>query len=190
MGDAAEVRLRPATAADSERLFHWRNLPDVARWMYSDHVITADEHARWIATALPDPTRRYWIIEMDGTPVGLAGLVDISAQNRKATLIHYLADPITRGRGLGAFVEVWLLDQAFGALKLNKLSCEVLYENERAWRLHEGFGFTREAYYRAHIWKAGAPHDAVGLAILADEWGAIRPASVARLQGKGFAIAG
>ena len=188
MSDAAEVRLRPATAADSERLFRWRNLPDVARWMYSDHLITPDEHARWIATALVDPTRRYWIIEMDGTPVGLAGLVDISTRNRTATLVHYLADPITRGRGLGAFVEVWLLDQTFRELELNKLWCEVLFENQRAWKMHEGFGFTREAHYRAHVWKAGTPHDVLGLGMLAEDWTRRRGVSVARLRARGFTI--
>ena len=188
MSEAVDARLRPATAADSERLLQWRNLPDVARWMYSDHLITPDEHARWIVAALTDPTRRYWIVEMDGAPVGMAGLVDISQQNRKATLVHYLADPATRGEGLGAFIEVWLLDQTFRELKLNKLCCEVLAVNERARTMHEGFGFTREAYYRAHVWKAGAPCDVVGLAILADEWTTARPAAIARLQARGFAI--
>lgn len=188
MSDRVDVRLRPATAADSARMLDWRNQPEVARWMYSDHLITPDEHARFMAQALTDPTRRYWIVELDGAPVGLAGLVDISTQNRKATLVHYLADPITRGRGLGAFVEVWLLDQTFRELGLNKLSCEVMLENERAWKMHEGFGFTREAYYRAHVWKAGAPRDVVGLAMLAEDWAATREASVARLRAQGFAI--
>jgi UDP-4-amino-4,6-dideoxy-N-acetyl-beta-L-altrosamine N-acetyltransferase len=183
-----DARLRPATAADSARMLAWRNQPDVARWMYSDHLITAEEHARFIATALTDPGRHYWIVEFDGAPVGLAGLVDISAQNRKATLVHYLADASVRGKGLGAFVEIWLLDKTFRELKLNKLSCEVLLENEGAWRLHEGFGFTREALFRAHVWKAGAPCDVVGLGMLAAEWAAARPAAVARLRARGFQV--
>ena len=188
MGDAAEVRLRPATAADSERLFHWRNLPEVAMWMYSDHVITADEHARWIATALPNPTRRYWIIEMDGTPVGLANLVDIDLANRKASWAYYLADPAVRGKGVGAFVEVWVIDRVFRELQLNKLCCEVLIENEAVWKMHEGFGFVREALYRDHVWKGGKPRDVVGLGLLARDWESVRGESVGRLRARGFAI--
>jgi UDP-4-amino-4,6-dideoxy-N-acetyl-beta-L-altrosamine N-acetyltransferase len=188
MSDAAEIRLRPATAADSERLFHWRNLPEVARWMYSDHVITPDEHARWIATALPDPSRRYWIIEMDGTPVGLANLVDIDHGNRKASWAYYLADPAVRGKGVGAFVEVWVIDHAFRELRLNKLCCEVLIENEAVWKMHEGFGFLREALYREHVWKDGAPRDVVGLGLLARDWAKVRGESVARLRDRGFVI--
>ena len=188
MSDAADVRLRPATAADSERLLHWRNLPEVAMWMYSDHLIAADEHARWIATALPDPRRRYWIIEMDGAPVGLANLADIDPANRKASWAYYLADPAVRGQGVGAFVEVWVIDHAFRDLGLNKLCCEVLIENEAVWKMHEGFGFVREALYRDHVWKDGAPRDVVGLGLLAADWAAARGGSVERLRARGFDI--
>lgn len=184
-----DVSLRLATAADADRMLDWRNQPEVARWMYSDHIITAEEHARFVAAALDDPTRRYWIIELDGLPVGLANLVDISRVNRKASWAYYLADPATRGKGVGAFVEVWVLDHVFRELGLHKLCCEVLIENEAVWKMHESFGFVREALYRAHVWKAGQPRDVVGLGILADEWAAARPASAARLRDKGFAIA-
>ena len=39
--------------------------------------ISAEEHARWLAAALSAEDRRYWIIEMDGAPVGLANLARI-----------------------------------------------------------------------------------------------------------------
>jgi len=167
----------------------WRNQPEVARWMYSDHLITEDEHRRFMDTALSDPARRYWIIEMDGAPVGLANLADISPTHRKASWAYYLADPATRGQGVGAFVEVFVLDYVFRELGLNKLCCEVLVENEAVWKMHEGFGFTREALFRAHVWKGGAPRDVVGLGILAEDWARARPASVARLRERGFEIA-
>ena len=185
---SAHIVLRLATHRDSARLLAWRNLPQVAQWMYSDHLIAAEEHARWSQSALTDPRCRYWIIELDGTPVGLANLGDISETNRKASWAYYLAEPATRGKGVGAYVEVFVLDHAFQTLGLNKLSCEVLIENDAVWKMHESFGFVREALYRAHVWKGGDPRDVVGLAILADQWAAARPASVARLREKGFEI--
>ncbi len=188
MTSPVDVDLRPATLADSARMLAWRNQPDVAQWMYSDHVISAEEHAAFVARALNDPTRRYWIIELDGAPVGLANLAEISEVNRKASWAFYLADPSTRGKGVGAFVEVFVLDFAFRELGLHKLCCEVLMENEAVWKTHESFGFLREALYRAHLWKAGMPRDVVGLAMLANEWERARPASVARLRAKGFEI--
>ena len=188
MTSPAHVCLRPATADDSARMLNWRNQPDVAQWMYSDHVISAEEHEVFMARVLKDPDRRYWIIELDGAPVGLANLADISQTNRKAFWAFYLADPATRGKGVGAFVEVFVLDFAFRELGLQKLCCEVLIENEAVWKTHESFGFVREALYRSHVWKAGVPRDVVGLGMLASEWEAARPASVTRLRAKGFEI--
>lgn len=182
------VALRDLTPDDSDRLLAWRNLPEVARWMYSDHEISRPEHDRWFAGLAGDPTRKYWIIELDGEPVGLANLADISPAHRKAAWAYYLASPSVRGKGVGAFVEVFVLDHVFRDLALNKLCCEVLLENEAVWKMHESFGFQREALYHDHIWKGGAPHDVVGLAILAADWAKARPASVERLRARGFVI--
>ena len=182
------VRLRDLTPDDSDRLLAWRNLAEVARWMYSDHEISRAEHDRWFAGIAGDATRKYWIIELDGEPVGLANLADISPVNRKASWAYYLASPAVRGKGVGAFVEVFVLDHAFRDLALNKLCCEVLLENEAVWKMHESFGFQREALYRDHVWKSGAAHDVVGLAILAPDWAKVRETSVERLRARGFEI--
>ena len=63
------VTFRDVEEADKARLLAWRNAPEIARWMYGAHEITSDEHERWWATALRDPRRRYWIIEVDGAPL-------------------------------------------------------------------------------------------------------------------------
>ena len=183
---AATITLRDVGPADKARLLAWRNQPEVARGMYGDHVITPEDPERWFASALADTRRRYWIIDLDGLPTGLANFYDIDPANRKAAWAYYLADPSTRGKGVGAFVEFWMIEHAFGQLGLGKLWCEVLSENEAVWKLHESFGFRREALFRAHVWKAGAPLDVVGLGLLASDWTAQRPESLRRLREKGF----
>lgn len=183
---APVIELRPVAGADSARLLAWRNMPEVSAWMYSDHVISPAEHDRWFAAAMADPRRRYWIIEFEGQPVGLANLYDIAPEHRKCAWAYYLADPATRGKGVGAFVEFRMIDHVFRDLGLNKLWCEVLIENEPVWRLHESFGFRREALYRAHVWKSGRPEDVVGMGLLAEDWALVRPTSLARLESRGF----
>ena len=188
MSGAPQVALRPLEAADSPRLLAWRNQPEVAEWMYSDHPITPDEHARWFAAAMTDPRRRYWVIESAGAPVGLANLYDLAPEHGRTAWAYYLADPSTRGQGIGAFVEYWVIEQVFGELGLGKLWCEVLIGNEPVWRLHEGFGFMREALFRAHVIKHGVPTDVVGLGLLKADWEARREASRERLRGRGFLV--
>lgn len=186
---APKVVLRPAAPADRDRLLAWRNQPQVAQWMYSDHEIAPDEHARWFEAALADPRRRYWVIEADAKPVGLANLYDLTPEHGRSSWAYYLADPSTRGQGIGAFVEYWVIEHVFGELGLNKLWCEVLIGNEGVWKLHEGFGFRREALLREHVIRNGAAADVVGLGLLKSDWAEQRAISRERLVGRGFDLA-
>jgi UDP-4-amino-4,6-dideoxy-N-acetyl-beta-L-altrosamine N-acetyltransferase len=179
------VALRPLRSDDGARVLGWRNSPEVAAYMYTDHAISADEHAHWLSAALGMDDRRYWIIEMDGAPVGLANLARIDQAARRCEWAYYLANGSTRGRGVGAQVEYAVIHYVFAGLKLNKLWCEVLLGNEAVWGLHESFGFRREALFRQHVCKGGCFQDVVGLGLLAEDWAIAEPGCAARLLAKG-----
>lgn len=179
------VRLRRLAEADSARVLAWRNSPEVAAYMYTDHLIGPAEHDRWFAGALQAPDRRYWIIEMDGQPVGLANVARIDPTARRCEWAYYLGEASTRGRGVGAQVEYIVLRHVFEDLGLNKLWCEVLEENAAVWKLHESFGFRREALFREHVFKSGRFQDVMGLGMLRRDWDAARPDIEARLRERG-----
>lgn len=181
------LRLRRVAPDDSARLLAWRNSPQVAAYMYGDHVISQPEHDRWFRAAMDAQDRRYWIIEADGEPVGLANLVKIDRLSRRCEWAYYLGEASTRGQGLGAQIEYLVLRHVFETLGLNKLWCEVLAGNEAVWKLHESFGFVREALLRDHVFKAGRLQDVVGLGMLKRDWDAARPAIEARLRARGIA---
>jgi UDP-4-amino-4,6-dideoxy-N-acetyl-beta-L-altrosamine N-acetyltransferase len=183
---AQSVDLRPVERTDKDRILAWRNSPDVRPYMYTDHLISAEEHERWFAGIWGDETRRYWIIELNGRPVGLANLYDIDRRNSRSAWAYYLADPSVRGLGLGSYVEYWVLDYVFEGLNLAKLWCEVLVSNEPVWRLHKTFGFTVEARFRGHILRGETREDVLGLGILAADWRARRPAMAERLRARGY----
>jgi UDP-4-amino-4,6-dideoxy-N-acetyl-beta-L-altrosamine N-acetyltransferase len=185
---AARVDLRPVEARDRARILAWRNSPDVRAYMYTDHVIAPDEHDRWFDGLTGDAARTYWIIEMDGAPVGLANLYDLDRRNQRCAWAYYLADPTTRGKGVGSYVEYWVLEYVFEGLRLAKLWCEVLASNEAVWKLHETFGFVVEARFRGHVIKGEARVDVLGLGLLAQDWRARRPAMAERLTARGFEI--
>ena len=178
------VHLRGLRAADGARVRGWRNSAEVARYMYGDHEIGEAEHAAWLQSALTGEDRRYWIVERDGAPVGLANLARIDRAASRCDWAFYLAEPAVRGQGVGAAVEYLVLAHVFETLRLNKLWCEVLAENTAVIGLHERFGFTREALLREHVMKSGARHDVVGLGLLRREWPAIKAAMSPRLEGR------
>jgi len=180
--------LRPLTAADGPRVLAWRNSDAVAPYMYGDHLISSAEHQHWLAQALSQEDRRFWIVLLDEAPVGLANLVRIDRDNLRCDWAYYLAEASTRGRGVGAQVEYLTLRFVFEVLGLNKLWCEVLFENTSVWSLHESFGFVREALYRDHVSKAGQFRDVVGLGLLARDWPQARLGAERRFRDKGIAL--
>ena len=183
------VSLRPLTVDDGPRVLAWRNSDVVAPFMYGDHQITPVEHELWLQKALTLTDRRFWIIQLEDAPVGLANILRIDRHNSRCDWAYYLAEPSTRGRGVGAQVEYLTLRFVFEVLGLNKLWCEVLIENSAVWHLHESFGFIREALYRDHVRKAGQFRDVVGLGLLARDWPAARQTAESRFLDKRIDLA-
>ena len=179
------IQLRPLELRDREAILHWRNQPDVARYMYTDHVISEEEHARWFERVMGEETSKYWVIELDDEGVGVAYITDIDTHNERCFWGFYLANPAVRGRGVGSFVEHFVLRHVFEDMGLNKLCCEVLTFNEAVIGMHESFGSAREGLFRQHIKKAGAFHDVVRLAMLREQWLEGRAGIEQRLRDKG-----
>lgn len=169
------VELRPVEESDSERLFTWRNLPEVRQFMFNDGEIQRDGHCRWLMKILVDPTRRDWIIEHDELPVGLISLTDIDDANRRCSWGFYVASATLRGQGVGSAAWYQVLQVAFEDLNLEKVCSEVLSTNQSVVALHEKFGFRREAYLRSQVQRPGGRVDVVGLAMLRREWQLSRP---------------
>jgi UDP-4-amino-4,6-dideoxy-N-acetyl-beta-L-altrosamine N-acetyltransferase len=180
------VGLREIRESDKQLLLGWRNLPEVAEYMYSDHVIKQAEHDKWFKAAFDDRSKHYWIITLDSEDVGLANIYNIDLHNRRCYWAFYLASPSVRGRGVGSFVEYSVLRHVFDEMGLNKLCCEVLGFNEPVVRMHQSFGFRQEGTFREHIFKQGTAHDVICMAILRDEWAAAKPQIEERLSSKGL----
>ena len=188
------ITLRSIAPEDRDRLLVWRNAPHVAQYMYTDHLISPEEHARWFAGLEHDKRRKYWIIESDGTPLGLVNLYDIDEHNRRCCWAFYLGSEEGRGAGVGSQVECAILTHVFETMGFNKLCCEVLGSNEAVWAMHQKFGFVKEGVLRSHVWKAGAFHDVVMLGMTAEDWRQQRETPrikrlLERMQGPVFAAA-
>ena len=180
------VHLRDVQPEDKEKIREWRNLPEIARYMYTDHYITPEEHERWFQRIMSDPSYRYWIIVCDGVDVGLVNIYNLDQRNQRCYWAFYVADPNVRGKGVGSFVEYSILHYVFDELGLNKLCCEVLAFNEAVTNMHKSFGFQQEGLYREHIIKGGEPFDVVALAMLRKEWESRKPEMEERLRMKGL----
>lgn len=180
------IVLRDLLPEDEEMIRNWRNLPDVAEHMYTDHHIAPKEHRMWFQGILNDPTRRYWIIALDQQSVGLVNLYDIDYGHKRCYWAFYVAGPDARGKGVGGFAEYSVLQYVFDRLHFNRLCCEVLASNHAVVEMHKRFGFAQEARFRQHVIKGGERVDVVSLAILREEWESRKPEIEEWLRRKGL----
>ena len=124
---SGSVALRRATAQDSSRILAWNGAPEVRARSRDPRPISPEDHARWFAARLADPSSSLWIALLDDCPVGVvridrdgpigrarrasvAGRARTSAAGRaraasRADLvpgrISIVLDASVRGRGLG-----------------------------------------------------------------------------------------
>ena len=170
----ADIKLIPLQAEHLELVRGWRNSEEVSKYMYTSNSISEQDQINWFEKVKNDTTSIYWIIEYEDKKLGLASVTNISKLYDSCTWAFYLGDSSIRGAGIGSKVEYNVLQYVFETLKLNKLNCTVFPTNDNVIKMHEGFGFRREAYFRQHVLKDGKYLDVVGLGILKSEWALIQ----------------
>lgn len=98
-----EVRLRPATIADAELLFIWRNDPLTRQQSIHTDPVTWESHLAWLAASLQNPDRQLFIAEQaekgEQKPVVL-GTVRADKTDAGYELSWTVA-PARRGNGWG-----------------------------------------------------------------------------------------
>lgn len=165
-----DVILSPIEESHLELIRTWRTSEQISKYMYTTPDITPEQQKQWFARIQNDSTSKYWLISYEGKPLGVASLYDIKANFKQCYWAFYLGDSSIRGKGVGSKVEFQVCEYVFDVLGYNKLLCEVFVWNESVIKLHEKFGFRRESYFRQHVLKDGEWIDAVGLAMLKQEW--------------------
>jgi UDP-4-amino-4,6-dideoxy-N-acetyl-beta-L-altrosamine N-acetyltransferase len=172
--------------AQLEQVRSWRNSPDVARFMYNDEEITPAQHLAWFERVSRDPSASYWIIELEDHPVGLANVVDLDFEKNSASWAFYIADPRTRGKGVGQYVEFCVLNCVFEYWNIGTLNCQVLESNPDVTALHLSVGFKETRRIPARVVRDGKPVDAFAYAMPREEWlGGNRARLGARVRAKG-----
>lgn len=113
--------------------------------------------------------------------VGACFLRNLDWINRTAALGLYVGDRGFQAKGVGYCVCVLLLDYAFKALGLRRVSLEVIASNAPAIRLYEKLGFVHEGIARAQVLMDGQPVDVIRFGLLSSEFSAVVPEQGNRL---------
>ena len=169
-----DYRLRPLEESDLDLVLKWRNSERIRVNMYTDHIISIDEHRAWFKKISKDESYDYKIFEFQARPVGVVNAIQIDRRNKKCFWAFYLGDtnvPV----GSGAVMEFLFVNYIFEELKFIKLCCEVFSFNLSTIKLHKKFGFREEGCLKQHILKNDQSEDIIIMALLDYEWIKIKP---------------
>jgi RimJ/RimL family protein N-acetyltransferase len=127
--------LRPAVFADAELLLAWRNDPLTRAASHSTAAVDCETHRVWLLRLLADPSRRLFIAEEQGVPVGTAR----ADWQDDAWLLSWTTAPEARGRGIAKRMLTLLLCQFAEPVR-----AEVKAGNAASARIAEHAGMTFE----------------------------------------------
>ena len=126
-----QLQIRPATLADSNLLYDWRNDPATRKASRNQDEITPDRHQQWLRETLSGNNRRLFIAETGQTPVGTIRL-DFADEVE----ISWTVAPSVRGHGWG---------KKMVALVAESVNCDLVAcvrtENNASRKIAEAAGF-------------------------------------------------
>ena len=97
--------------------------------------------------------------------IGQCGFVKINWKNRVGELAILIGEKDCRGKGYGADAIQTLCTFGFMEMNLRKIKALVFDFNEAALRCYEKCGFQREGVLKQEIYREGAYHDVVCMAL-------------------------
>ena len=152
------------------QLMEWRMRPDITKYLNTDPKLTLPGQKEWYARIKEDPSRRDWVICVDGVVSGSMGISAIDRVNSRCNWGWYIGNLAVRSLKLAMYLEWNLCDYVFGVLKLHKLCNETFVENKQVVMLHRMCGSHEDGVLRQHICKNGVFYDVSYGSILAGEW--------------------
>ena len=176
-------KLRDMHQGDLETVLLWRNREEVRNNMYTNHVISMDEHLAWWTRESNNPQTKLLVFESaEGVSQGVVIFTKYTGEAGLATWAFYSGDVTIRG--LGQKMEKAALEYAFETLKIRKLECEVLSFNKRVVDFHRKNGFEIEGVFKDQYHRDGQMFDIYRLAMHSNAWfSKVKPALELRRTG-------
>lgn len=168
--------LRPLERSDLPSLVRWNNDPEIRSLTGEAYPSSLENTQAWFDRIKEDPSRVWFIIEEreTGAPIGECGLLRIFPAWRTTDLTIIIGDQTCHGKGYGTEAITLLMDYAFGALALHRISIGVVGFNQRALAFYEKVGFQREGVQRDGYFYQHHFSDFIMMSILEEEFRALK----------------
>lgn len=150
-----KVSIRKFEKRDIPNKVAWINNPQNNAFLHYDLPLDVEKTGEWFERNKNATNRYDAVIEVDGVPVGLIGLLSIDQKNKKAEYYVMLGEREYLGKGIAGRASEQFLEYAFQKLLLNRIYLYTETENISAVRLYERIGFKREGIIRDDLFNKG-----------------------------------
>ncbi len=162
------VSIRKFEESDISNKVKWLNDHANNRYLHYEFPLVEENTRVWFSR-IKDKTDRYdAVIEYDGVPVGVIGLLGID--DDKAEYYITMGEKEYTGKGIAKKATILLLEYAFMELGLSEVYLYTEVENISAQKLFERCGFIRGDIAKNSAVNRGKPVDRYFYSITVSEW--------------------
>lgn len=162
------VSIRKFEEKDIPNKVKWINDPKNNQYLHYDLPLTEEGTKVWFLK-IKDLTDRYdAVIEYDGAPVGIIGLLNI--KNGKAEYYVTMGEADFKGKGIAKRATLLLLNYAFIERKLSEIYLYTEVDNIPAQKLFEKCGFIKGEIFKDSAVNRGKSVDRYYYSVLSSDW--------------------
>lgn len=155
------VNLRPIEEEDLIQLRDWRNSDCVRRFCNEYKYLNLEDQKVWFHQLTKNHRLQMWVIEENGKPLGVCGLVKIYWQFNKGEISLYVGDEVNRQKGIGTKALKIMEKIAFDEFNLHSLTLVAFGNNPAAIKLALKNNYKESGRMREAIFKDGKFWDAI-----------------------------
>lgn len=150
-------------------ILHWRNSDHVREVMFTDRLITKEEHTLWFERVCHDNGSIAKVLLYKNQPVGFVNFTDMDTEQRRCSWGFYIGERSVP-KGSGQIMAFLSLNTIFEEYNLRKLCSEVLDFNDRSLRYQQKLGFVEEGRLKEHLFRKDRYADVILMALFYEKW--------------------
>ncbi len=163
------IRLRPLEREDLRFVHELDNNESVMHYWFEEPYEAFVELCDLYDKHIHSQSERRFVVESEGSPVGLVELIEINHIHRRAEF-QIIVSPQFQGQGFAAAATLLGIEYAFTVLNLRKLFLVVDTENVKAIHIYKKLNFVEEGVLRQEFFVDGLYRDALRMAIFQPDY--------------------
>lgn len=164
--------LKPIENSQLEMILAWRNAPHVRKMMFTQHLISNEEHCAWWNNLLHDQSESCRVYYFQGKPSGLVTYYNINPAEKECYWGFFMNNEqfVNQQELLAAWLTLGkeAVTFAFNNLLSKRLLCETFVYNETVLKFNHLIGFKKINSYQRTV--SGKSVEVITMELTKSNW--------------------